>query len=288
MSWPVIVLALAVVALILSALSKAKQARARKAAEQASAEKKRRQQEEARRKIEEEKQLQKQWEERAAAARDAKEKAIEEVLAAYPEARKYRLAERQDEVTSKLLTITEFTPISKRRYVAFDLETTGLSSSDDEIIEIGAVRVVDGEIVEEFQQLVDPGQPIPAAASSVNHITDSMVQGQPKIYEVLPAFLAFAGDDVLAAHNARFDAGFLNQACIRNRFRAPGRFFDTMSLARYWPDSPNKKLGSLIAAAGIENDEAHRALGDARAVAGLIAATNKLRSDKSHKKVADA
>jgi len=285
--WPYIVGAVALI-LIIILVNAAKKSAARKAAENASAEKQRQQQEETKRRIEEDKQRVRDMAAQAQAAYEAREKAIEEVLAEYPEARKYRLADRQDEAASHLLTITEFTPISKKRYVAFDLETTGLSSGNDNIIEIGAVRVVNGQIEEEFQQLVDPVGPIPADASAVNHITDDMVRGQPKIYEVLPAFLAFVGDDVLAAHNVRFDAGFLNQACLRNRFSVPAGYFDTMALARYWPQAENKKLGTLAATAGIESEEAHRALGDARTVAALISATNKLRSDKAHKKAGEA
>lgn len=186
----------------------------------------------------------------------------------------------QTETNSDLLTITQFTPISKRRYVAFDLETTGLSQGDDAIVEIAAVRVVNGEVTDEYQQLVDPRKPMPAEAQEINHITDDMLKGKPTIYEALPSFLSFIGDDVLAAHNARFDAKFLAQACMIGRFKTPSRYFDTMELARYWPEAENKKLGTLLAAAGIENDDAHRALGDACAVAALISATNERRAEK--------
>lgn len=233
--------------------------------------------EEERRKAEQKKKEEEERQKKRQAERDRKESEIQSAIARSPGSEKYRIDKFQSEVSYSLLNITEFTPISKDRFVAFDLETTGLSRGGDDIIEIGAVRVEKGQITAKFHKLVNPGCSIPAAASAVNHITDDMVADMPKIHQVLPAFLNFVGDDVLAAHNARFDAGFLNQACGVNRFMNPRRYFDTMELARYWPEASDRKLGTLIAAAGIENDAAHRALGDARAVAQLILVTNEKR-----------
>lgn len=214
------------------------------------------------------------------AERDRIEQETCDAVALCPGSEKYRLDSYQDELNASPLNITAFTPISKKRYVAFDIETTGLDYSINQIVEIGAVRVENGEITAEYSQLINPGCNMPAAASAVNHITDDMLIHQPKIHQVLPAFLSFIGDDVLAAHNAAFDVRFILQACMLNRFRAPDTYFDTMSLSRYWPDASDKKLSSLIAAAGVENDQAHRALGDARAVARLISATNQKRAKK--------
>lgn len=219
-------------------------------------------------------------EELRALAEREKQRMIQKAIDAHPGVNAYRLDKIQTEANGTMLNITEFTPISKKRYVAFDLETTGLSSADDAIVEIGAVRVEDGRITAEYQQLINPERPMPAGASAVNHITDDMLRDMPKIYEVLPAFREFIGDDVLAAHNVRFDYSFIAQACMRNLYKAPEKVFDTMQLARYWPEAENKKLGSLIAAAGLQNDDAHRALGDARAVAALISATNDKRMKK--------
>ncbi len=81
-------------------------------------------------------------------------------------------------------------------YVLYDLETTGISSLYDEVIEISAVKVRNGKIVDEFSELVNPGRPIPYAASSVNNISDKMVENARSFEKVLPEFLAFAGDDV--------------------------------------------------------------------------------------------
>lgn len=271
-----IILFLIVVILIAKALKASKQ----KQAQKAKMEEVKRQQEEARRKIAEENLRKKKIEDEGNLKAQAHENEIQAALEKYSDAKKYRLATTPNESNGELLNITQFTPISKKRFIAFDLETTGLSNGDDAIIEIGAVLVEGGQITASYQQLVDPACPIPAAASNVNHITDDMVKGQPKIHEVLPAFLSFVGDDVLVAHNVGFDAGFIQQACMRNRFQSPQRYFDTMSLARYWPEAENKKLGTLIKAAGIENDSAHRALGDAKAVAELVLATNKRRKEK--------
>ena len=157
--------------------------------------------------------------------------------------------------------------------MVFDFETTGLDPENDRIVEIGAVRVEKGEITQSYQTLVNPGIPISAKASKKNHITDDMVSGSPSIKEVLPSFMQFVGDDVLVAHNAAFDAAFLRAACSRCRLKAPDKFFDTMRLNVYWPNLPNRKLESFLNAAGIKNEAAHRALGDAEATAKLVIKT---------------
>ena len=244
----------------------------------------RKRQEEMRQYVEEMKQEEKERECRIKAEISKKAAETETAIAANPGSEKYRLEKAQMEITAKTLNITEFTPISKSRYIAFDLETTGLNAAYDAIVEIGAVLVENGEITKEYHQMVNPGCEMPSDASAINHITDDMLRDQPQIHEVLPGFLNFVGDDILAAHNARFDLGFLCQDCMRNRFRIPKGFFDTMNLARYWPEAEDKKLISLATVAGVSIENAHRALGDARAVAGLIAATNARRAE-SRKKI---
>ena len=209
-----------------------------------------------------------------------KERRIQAAISQCPGSEQYRIPYQQYESDSKSLNISEFTPISKKRYVAFDLETTGIDYQSNSIIEIAAVRVENGNITAEFQHLVNPGRSIPVEASAVNHITDDMVRDQPMIYEILPAFLSFVGDDVLAAHNASFDAHFISNACMQSRFKVPERFFDTMSLSRYWPESSSRKLTSLASAANIQVENAHRALCDAKTVALLISATNERRKNK--------
>lgn len=200
-------------------------------------------------------------------------------VASCPGSEKYQLAEQQTNVNIRTLNITEFSKVAPSRYVAFDLETTGLNPIGDSIVEIGAVLVENGQIIKEYSQLVDPGCPMPSDASAVNHITDDMLRCQPKIHQVLPSFLSFVGDDILAAHNASFDYKFLAQACMRCQFRLPVGFFDTMLLARYWPESEDKKLISLCDAADIDLSVSHRALDDARALVAFISASLSRRNE---------
>lgn len=195
---------------------------------------------------------------------------IESAISQNPLSASFR-AEYTETAHFKLLELPEFLfrddPYS---YVCFDLETTGLNSTDDTIIEIGAVRVHDGVITDRYHQLVNPNRSIPACVSAVNHITDDMVSSSPLIYEVLPDFLSFVGSDVLVAHNARFDSAFIAQACLRYRFKYPKCYFDSRELSFFWPDLPNRKLSTFLEAAGIENPESHRALADAESLARLM------------------
>lgn len=169
-----------------------------------------------------------------------------------------------------LMSIARFQKVVYRRFVVFDLETTGFDADIDKIVEIGAVRVENGEITGRYQQLVNPGVSIPSEVSELNHITNETVKGCPSIRQVLPDFLDFVGDDTLAAHNAGFDAAFLRAACSKCGLKAPKDFFDTMRLSVYWPHLKNRKLETFLKAAGIKNDNSHRALSDAEATANLI------------------
>ena len=183
-------------------------------------------------------------------------------------------ADYTEEANYQIIELSDYlfgpNPLS---FVAIDLETTGLSSVDDAIVEIGAVRVVDGVITDRFNQLINPDRHISSRISSINQITDEMVIGSPFLYEILPDFLAFAGSDLLIAHNARFDSGFIAQACLRYRLKYPKRYFDSQNLSFFWPNLPDRKLSTLLAAAGITNTDSHRALSDAEALAKLVIAS---------------
>src|SRR5664279_3363886 len=105
------------------------------------------------------------------------------------------------------------TALREVTFVVVDLETTGGSPQSSAITEIGAVKTRGGEVLGEFQTLVDPGGPIPPFIVALTGITDAMLIAAPRIEQVLPAFLEFLGDAVLVAHNAPFDVGFLKAAC---------------------------------------------------------------------------
>ena len=151
-------------------------------------------------------------------------------------------------------------------FVAFDLETTGLSPQYDRIVEIGAVKFVDGRESVRFNALINPGVAMPPGASAVNGITDAMLQGQPSLEAVLPTFLDFITGAVLVAHNAQFDLGFV-AAALRKLSKPvlPNDFVDTQPMSRRaWPGRQNYKLQSLALDLGVKALEAHRAEDDAR------------------------
>jgi DNA polymerase-3 subunit epsilon len=147
------------------------------------------------------------------------------------------------------------------RFIAFDLETTGTVPGVDQIVEIGAVRIVDGQVDAVFSTLVNPLKSIPPGASAVNGITDDMVLGKPLIQDLLPSFAEFCADDILVAHNAPFDAQFLTSDIKKHETPAPrGVIIDTLPLARkVFPGLPNYKLGTLVQHLKIPSAGFHRA-----------------------------
>lgn len=152
-------------------------------------------------------------------------------------------------------------------YVLFDLETTGISCMTDEVVEISAVKVRNGEVTDEFSELVNPGRPIPYAASRVNHITDQMVEDAPQFPQVLEQFLAFAENDVLVGHNiGSFDMQFLYRDCERYLGQVLANdYIDTLSLAKtVFPSWRHRRLSDLAEYYGISTVGAHRALADCR------------------------
>jgi DNA polymerase-3 subunit epsilon len=158
-------------------------------------------------------------------------------------------------------------------FVVVDLETTGGSPErGDRIIEIGAVRIRGGRVVERFAELVDPGRPLPPFITRLTGITPAMLQGRPAIGEVIERFLLFAAGDVLVAHNVGFDLPFLNHAL---RTTAGGTFDQptlcTLRLARrVLPQLRRRSLDALAAHFGIPIVDRHRALGDALATAEVF------------------
>ncbi len=150
-------------------------------------------------------------------------------------------------------------------FIAFDLETTGTVPGVDQICEIGAIKYVNGQPEAIFSTLVDPLKPIPPGASAVNKITDDMVKGKPRIFELLPSFAEFCGDDPLVAHNAPFDTQFLTNDIKKHETPAPrGIVLDTLGISRkVFPGLPNYKLVTLVQHLKIPTGNFHRAEEDA-------------------------
>jgi superfamily I DNA/RNA helicase len=156
-----------------------------------------------------------------------------------------------------------------RDFVAVDLETTDWDTSACDIVELGAVRVRDGKVTEEYHQLVRPGVPITEAARRTHGITDEELGDKPTLDQIWPAFRSFCGDDILVAHNGNgFDFPILRRLGKNLPGGADFVSFDSLLLARdLHPGS--RKLGDLAHAFGIELSRAHRAHEDARAL-GLV------------------
>ncbi|GHV68403.1 DNA polymerase III subunit epsilon [Spirochaetia bacterium] len=181
-------------------------------------------------------------------------------------------------------------------FTAFDIETTGLDPKLHRIVELGAVKFDHRGIISRFSVLIDPGIPMPPEAGRVNKITDEMLAGKPPIDRVLPDFIRFIGNTILAAHNAPFDCGFINENLKslyeKGRKASPAQsgFFDgpendaegaapwtppypalphkiadTLLMARrLFPGLSSYKLGGLAAFLKIDTKDAHRAEDDAR------------------------
>ena len=155
-------------------------------------------------------------------------------------------------------------------FVAFDLETTGLSSKTDRIIEIGAVILKDGQEIDRFQTFVDPQRHLERKIVELTGITEEMLVGAPKIEEVLPKFLDFIGDRVLVAHNSDFDTGFIRAECARQGFDYKYTAADTLILSQNLLRHLNKfKLDIVSNALNLPEFNHHRA-GDDAMTCGLI------------------
>ncbi len=148
--------------------------------------------------------------------------------------------------------------------VVFDLETTGLSATSCEIIEFGAVKMENGEIVDRFSSFCNPGIPIPAKITELTSITDEMVKDAPPVREVLSDFLAFCGDALLVAHNAKFDTGFVRAAAEKNGFDFHNPSLDTVAVSQYVnADLKKHTLDSIADYYHLGDFHHHRAVDDA-------------------------
>lgn len=149
-------------------------------------------------------------------------------------------------------------------YVCVDIETTGCQSKWNKIIEIGAVKVNDGKIVETFSELINPGIPIPPFITELTGITDEMVQDAPGIVEVMSAFIEFAQDYPLLGHNLRFDYSFLKQNAINMGVEFERMGLDTLKISRkVHPELEKKSLEYMCNYYNILDEHHHRAFNDA-------------------------
>lgn len=156
-------------------------------------------------------------------------------------------------------------------FVVFDIETTGIGAKSNQIIEIGAVRIVDGAIEETFNEFVNPQRPIPFHIQELTHINDAMVSGADTIEQVLPRFLEFVGDAVLVAHNANFDVGFINQKAMDMGIETDFTVIDTVAVARaLLKDLKRFKLDTVAKRLGVSLENHHRAVDDATATAEIF------------------
>lgn len=183
-----------------------------------------------------------------------------------------RFIKQPEDIVVDFRKITSTEDISNiNEFIAVDLETTGLSSYEDRILEIGAAHFKDGKIINKFNMLINPKIPISAKITSINGITNEMVKNELYEYEVIKSFYDFvkipaSRGVIFCAHNANFDFGFLEYAFNRNKISLSLKYMDTLQLAKlYIEDIKNYKQSTLEEYFNIINEKSHRALTDAMA-----------------------
>ena len=162
--------------------------------------------------------------------------------------------------------------IDEEEFVVFDIETTGLNSHTNKIIEIGAVKIKAGRIIDRYSQLINPGISIPYHITEITSITNEQVANQPKIDEAIEKFVEFVGDAVLVAHNAPFDMGFIKRDIKEYlNINLENSVIDTLQMARdLFPDLKKYGLGDLNKVLGLALENHHRAVDDSQATANMF------------------
>jgi len=163
--------------------------------------------------------------------------------------------------------------LAETDFVVFDFETTGAKTPPCRVTEIGAFKVRNREIVDEYQTLVNPETPIPEFISNLTNITDAMVKTAPKFAEIISDFMEFVGDAVLVAHNAPFDMRFLNHEIkrIHSDYRIANPYLCTVRLSRKLvPEVDNHRLNTMANYYSIDLTNHHRASADAKATATIF------------------
>jgi DNA polymerase III subunit alpha, Gram-positive type len=173
-------------------------------------------------------------------------------------------------------------PLQDAEYVVFDVETTGLSAMYDTIIELAAVKMRNGEIIDKFESFANPHRPLSETITQLTSITDDMLKDAPEIDEVLEKFYRWMGDAILVAHNATFDIGFLNAGLKKIGIEnVTNGIVDTLELARFlFPDLKNHRLNTLCKHLNIELVQHHRAIYDTEATGYLMWKLIKLCLEK--------
>ena len=157
-----------------------------------------------------------------------------------------------------------------KSYIAFDVETTGLNPAENEIIEIGALKVREGKVAERFMELVRPLSPVSPSITALTGITNQMVSSARSRHDVISDFLAFCGEDVLIGHNVSFDYSFVKTSAAAEGLPFEKSGIDTLKIAqKVHKDLESRSLESLCRYYHIENRSAHRAYHDALATAKL-------------------
>jgi DNA polymerase-3 subunit alpha (Gram-positive type) len=174
--------------------------------------------------------------------------------------------------------------IKHSEFVIFDVETTGLSPLDgDRIVEIAAVKIKDGKVVDKFYSLVNPQRSMPVQATMVNNITDEMLVAAPLAANILPDMIHFVGGACVAGHNVKFDLTFLcyELALIGRRLHDHTPAVDTLKMAReLLPYLSNHKLGYLARSLGVVVDQTHRAMADVELTVAVFLRLMDMAGDK--------
>lgn len=162
--------------------------------------------------------------------------------------------------------------IADTTFVIFDTETTGLSPKWHRVVEIGAVKVRNGKVIDEATWLINPQRSIPEKAQAVHGITDDMVKDKPTFDKVYPEFEKFIEGAVLVAHNARFDVSMMRAEIAGSGLPMPdNEVIDTLKLFRRWfPDSKSHQLGALADYLGVSGEGFHRATSDSEYDARIL------------------
>ncbi|MBP3337943.1 MAG: 3'-5' exonuclease [Lachnospiraceae bacterium] len=149
-------------------------------------------------------------------------------------------------------------------YILLDLETTGLSAKEDAIIEIGALKVVDGKIVDKIETFINPARKIPHRITEVTGINDEMVENAPYIAEVIADVVKFLQGFTIIGHNVMFDYSFLKRTAVNHKYTLETKVIDTLKISRQLlTDLPKKSLEYLCNHFGIKDENHHRAINDA-------------------------